>query len=315
MRRLLCIVLALGAVPSFGARLGGAFLDSGLGGRALGLGGAQTAVAVGPAAVFYNPAGLAAEQGRGLLATYQPMSLERTSAGLAAALNLRGDLAFGLAWLHAGVDGLQARSGAGEVIAGSLTDSENAVFFGLGLRIDERLQIGGGVRILDQRIEVPQVGASTASGRSLDLGLRYRWRPRTTFAVALRNLGDKLSWTVRRPASQSSTSEEALRSAAVVGVFHQLHDNALAALDVEILDLGADREVRAHAGAELRLSELLTLRGGLHRMAEADGAGLLTFGVSVRPMRIEALEVHYAYVADDVDSGSRTVLSVSGRFP
>ena len=106
MRRglaLAALIVWQAASPAAAGRLGGAYLETGLGGRALGLGGAQVAAAEGPAAVLYNPAGLAASTGKGVLASYQPMSLDRRRSGLAAAMNPRGGLAFGLAWLHAGV--------------------------------------------------------------------------------------------------------------------------------------------------------------------------------------------------------------------
>ena len=306
------LILCL-AAPAAAGRLGGAFLETGLGARALGLGGAQAAAAEGPVAVLYNPAGLATSTGKGLLASYQPMSLERTRSGLAAAMNPRGGLAFGLAWLHAGVGGLQGRSGSGEV-TGDLENAEDAVIFGLGLRPLPRLQIGAGLKILRHRIEVPVRGASTASGRGLDLGLRWRLSPRTALGVTARNLLDKLSWSVKRPSDQTSLSEEALRSALVVGLSHLLRPGAMAAVDAEILDPAGEPELRGHLGLEWRLNDLLTLRGGLHR-AGGDGIGRPAFGASVRPMRIEALQVHYAYVADEIGAGARSVFTLMGQLP
>lgn len=315
MRRGLALALLIPclAAPAAAGRLGGAFLETGLGARALGLGGAQTAAAEGPAALLYNPAGLAASTGKGLLASYQPMSLERTRSGLAAAMNPRGGLAFGLAWLHAGVGGLRGRSGSGE-ITGDLENAEDAVIFGLGLRPLPRLRIGASLKILRHRIEAPATGASTASGRGLDLGLRWSPSPRTALGVTARNLLDKLSWSVKRPSDQTSISEEALRSALLVGVSHVLRPGAAASADAEILDPGGESGLRGHLGLEWRLGELLTLRGGLHRAGE-DGIGRPAFGVTVRPMRIEAFRVDYAYVADEIGAGARSAFTLTGQLP
>ncbi len=296
------------------AGLGGAWLDTGLGARALGLGGAQAAAAEGPAAVIYNPAGLATSTGKGMLASYQPLSLDRTRSGLAAAMNPRGDLAFGLAWLHAGVGGLRGRSGSGEA-TGDLGSAADAVIFGLGLRPSATLQIGASLKILRHRIEVPVSGASTATGRGADLGVRWSLSSRTALGVTARNLLDKLSWTVQRPSDQTSVTEEALRSALAVGVSHVLRQGAMAAVEAEVLDPAGDRELRGHLGLEWRLSDLLTLRGGLHRAGAGEGAGRPAFGVTVRPMRVEAFEVHYAYVADEIGAGARTVFTLAGQLP
>ena len=300
--------------PAAAVPLGGAWLETGLGARALGLGGAQAAAAEGPAAVLYNPAGLATSTGKGLLASYQPMSLDRTRSGLAASINARGDLAFGLAWLHAGVGGLRGRSGSGEA-TGDLGSAEDAVIFGLGLRPTAALQIGAGLKILRHRIEVPVSGVSTATGRGVDLGLRWSLSSRTALGLAARNLLDKLSWKVQQPSDQTSISDEALRSTLSVGVSHVLRPGAMAAVEAEVLDPAGDRELRGNLGLEWRLSDLLTVRGGLHRAGAGEGVGRPAFGVTVRPMRVEAFEVHYAYVADEIGAGARTVLTLAGRLP
>ena len=315
MRRGICLaaLIACLASPAAAGRLGGAYLETGLGGRALGLGGAQVAAAEGPAAVLYNPAGLATSTGKGMLTSYQPMSLDRRRSGLAAAMNPRGGLAFGLAWLHAGVGGLRGRSGSGEAI-GDLASAEDAVIFGLGLRPAAPLQIGASLKVLRHRIEVPVSGTSTASGRGVDLGLRWRLSARTALGVTARNLLDKLSWSVKRPSDQTSVSEEALRSALSVGVSHVLRPGGLAAADAELLDLAGEPELRGHLGLEWRLNDLLTLRGGLHR-AGGGGIGRPAFGATVRPMRIEALQVQYAYVADEIGAGARSVFTLQGRLP
>lgn len=118
----------------------------------------------------------------------------------------------------------------------------------------------------------------------------------------------------QRLSDQTSVSEEALRSALAVGVSHVLRPGATAAADAEILDPGGARALRGHLGLEWRLGELLTLRGGLHRAGE-DGIGRPAFGATVRPMRVEALRVHYAYVADEVGAGARSVFTLVGHLP
>ncbi len=315
MRTLLTGFLCVLAAPVVAASpFGGAFLDTGLGARAAGMGGAVSAAVEGPAAMLYNPAGLAARRGRSLLVSYQPLSLDRSRASLAGSMNVRGPLAFGLAWLHAGVDGLVARNGSGQVLKGGIDDAEDAVFFALGINATPRLQLGLGMKIIDQRIEAPQAGESSASGRAVDLGLRYRLGDNTVIGIAARNLLDKLSWSVIRPSAQTSSSDEALMSVLALGVAHDWRGVVNAAFDVEWLDVGGERNLRAHGGIEAPLNDLLTIRGGVQRMGDADGFGLPAFGVTMRPMRMETVQIHYAWVADDIDAGGRTVLTLSSLF-
>lgn len=314
MKRIALIAWLLAAGSVTAQPLGGAFLDTGLGASSLGMGGAVSASVDGPEAIFYNPAGLSSRQGRSLLASYQPMSLDRTRTGLAGSINVRGPLAFGLAWLHASTGGLLARNGSGEIVDGDLTDGSDAILFALGMQATPTLQLGLGVKILDQRIDAPQVGESTASGRSVDLGARYRVGSSTTVSLVWRNLANKLNWSIVRPSAQTGTSDEALLSMLAFGAAHRHGDRLRAGIDVEWLDPGGSGELRAHGGVEARLSPLLSVRAGVHRLGDADGTALPTFGLSLRPMRIEALQIDYAWVADDLDAGGRTVLTVGSRF-
>lgn len=314
MTGLLCALATTAAPVVAASPFGGAFLDTGLGARAAGMGGAVSAAIDGPAAMLYNPAGLAARRGRSVLVSYQPLSLDRSRASLAGSVNVRGPLAFGLAWLHAGVDGLLARNGSGEVLEGGIEDAENAVFFALGINATPRLQVGLGVKVIDHRIETPQAGQSSADGRAVDLGLRYRLGEHTVVGLAARNLLDKLSWSVVRPSAQTSSADEALMSVLALGVVHGWRGVVRAAFDVEWLDVGGQRNLRAHGGIEATVNDLLTLRCGVHRMGDADGFGLPAFGVTLRPMRIETVQIHYAWVADDIDAGGRTVLALSSSF-
>ena len=313
MRALLTGLLCTLASAATAAPFGAAFLDTGLGARATGMGGAVGAGIEGPAAVLYNPAGLAARRGRSLLVSYQSLSLERTRASLAGSINVRGPLAFGVAWLHAGVDGLLSRNGSGEVLGGTIDNAEDAVFFALGINAAPGLQLGLGVKIIDHRVDAPQSGVSSANGRAVDLGLRYHLREATVFSLSARNLLDKLSWSVTRPSAQTSSSEEALMSVLALGVAHTWQDRVHAALDLEMLNEGK-QSLRAHAGAEFRLNEMFTLRGGLHRIGDAEGIGLPAFGISLRPMRLEIMQIDYAWIADDIDAGGRTVLALSSKF-
>jgi len=315
MRNLLTGFLCVLAAPVIAASpFGGAFLDTGLGASAAGMGGAVSAAVEGPAAMLYNPAGLAARRGRSLLVSYQPLSLDRSRASLAGSMNVRGPLAFGLAWLHAGVDGLVARNGSGEVLEGGIEDAEDAVFFALGINATPRLQLGLGVKIIDHRIEAPQAGESSANGRAVDLGLRYRLGDNIVIGIAARNLLDKLSWSVIRPSAQTSSSDEALMSALALGVAHDWRGVVNAAFDVEWRDVGGKRNLRAHGGIEAPLNDLVTIRGGVQRMGDADGFGLPACGITMRPMRMETVQIHYAWVADDIGAGGRTVLTLSSLF-
>ena len=306
----LCMILVCALTAAAGAAdYAAAYLESGVGPQAAGMGNAFSALVDGPTATYWNPAGLAALRGRSLAAEYQPLSLDRTLASLSGAANLRGGLGFGLIWVHAGVGGLQGRTNSGEVF-GDLEDSENAAIFGLGLSPAPGLRVGAAVKILSQSIDVAQVGESTATGRGLDLGLQYHLGDRTRLALGSRNLLARLKWTVARPSSQTGTSEDDLASELYAGAAHQPAPGLWLAADAH---LGGGGDYVAF-GAAWQIDDLLTARAGLSRIGEADGVGSITAGLSLRPMRNEALEIHYAYAEDPIDAGGRVSMALSTRF-
>ena len=158
-------------------------------------------------------------------------------------------------------------------------------------------------------------GASTASGRGVDLGLRWRLASGTALGVTARNLLDKLSWSVKRLSDQTSVSEEA------PAVRLARRGLARPASGNHGRRRRGDPRPRGRAGRCAAISvssggwgDLLTLRGGLHRAGEG-GVGRPAFGATVRPMRIDALEIQYAYVADEIGAGARSVFTLLGQLP
>ncbi len=305
------LMLACTSLPG-SAQTGAAFLDLGMGARAPGMGGALSAQATGAEAVYYNPAGLAAQQGRTVMAAIQPMSLDRSHATLAAAMNLRGGLAFGLTWIHASTGAIDARTGSGDVV-GSIDNAQRAIGFALGTKLNNRVRIGGSFKLLSHEIDVPGTGTSTASGRAMDMGAQIRIRPAWLVSIGARNLLGKLTWDVRRAASQSSASEDDLPPTPYVGLGGRWQQVRFG-IDAELFDMGGIDQPRLHLGAEADLSPMLSLRGGMHRIGDADGLGLPSLGISIRPMHREALQLHYAWIADDLGAGGRSILSVGGVF-
>ncbi|MDP6982340.1 MAG: hypothetical protein QGG05_04555, partial [Candidatus Latescibacteria bacterium] len=280
----------------------------------MGMGGALSTHASGAEAIHYNPAGLAGEQGRTLQVGSQSLSLDRTHATLAGAMNLRGGLAFGLAWTHASAGPIDARTGSGDLVAGGIDDTEQAIGFALGSRVNEKVLLGASLKVLSHNIDVPGSGESSASGRAVDIGaIIVELIPHWRVAVGARNLLGKLSWDVRRSAAQSSASEDDLPMTPYVGVGGTWRRVRIGA-EAQLYDVSGVSQARLHAGAEADLSPMLSVRGGLHRVGDADGLGLLAMGISIRPMHSNRLAFHYAWVADDLSAGGRSLLSIGGVF-
>ena len=250
----------------------GAYLESGLGTRGAGMGDAFSAAVDDESAIYWNAARLTRIHGLNASASLHRLSLDRRRDSLAAAFNRRGGLAFGLAWIHASVGDLEARTGAGEPF-GEIDDSEDAFFFALGIPLGKKLSAGAGVKILRHRIEVPQTGASTATGRGLDLHLHCSLSEKTALAAGLKGLGSRLRWTVLQASDQKNRSAEVIPASLSLGAAHRPAEGVLIAADFRFDTIAP----AASLGGEWKVNPLLTVRGGLARIGAAGnwgGAGI-----------------------------------------
>jgi hypothetical protein len=288
------------------AQYTGAFLETGLGPRAAGMGGAFSALADDPAAPYSNPAGLIRSQGQGLLASLQPLSLDRRQHSLAYALNMRNELAFGLAWQHAGVGQLVARAADGTAL-GDIEDGENAYYVAVARALGKRAALGLGLKVLRHTIDTPQTGTSTGKGSAFDLGVQVYLEQKLTLAATLRNLKGSLDWRVNRASAQTSNTTDELSTDVGVGLAYRPWKALVLAAEGHHTDV----ESYLSLGGECRASPLLTLRAGVSRLG---GGAAPSFGLSLRPMRRDHFQLHYAYTTDDLGAGNRVNAGLGLKF-
>ncbi|MEE3258280.1 MAG: PorV/PorQ family protein [Candidatus Latescibacterota bacterium] len=306
MKTLYILLLCAFATTAHPADFAAAFLETGLGTRGLGMG-TFVAIAADASSPYWNPAGLARLRGKALQTSLQSLSQDRLQNSASFALNLRGDMGFGFAWSRASVDKIDGRTASGQY-TGPIEDGANAFTVAVGRTLGPRLSIGFAMKFFDQTIDLPFSPAATANGSGFDLGAQFHLAEHTYLGAAIRNLGAKLDWKVRLANEQSSATEDPLPRALVFGAAHRPFAALLLAAE-----LRSDTEQNAHLGAEWRISPLLTVRGGLQRLGAADG-NLLSAGLTLRPMRVETLQFHYAYLADPLEVGGRTTVGLALAF-
>lgn len=284
----------------------GAFLETTVGARGLGMGGAFTAAVDDASATYWNPAGLARNRGKGIVAAVQPRSLDRKQSSIAGTFNGRGGLGFGFAWVHAGVDDIVGRTGSGSP-SGNIENRENALIFGLGVPLNPRLSIGFSVKAIRHEIKAPQLGSSLGKGRALDLGLVYALPGDVRVGLALRNISGRVSWSVDRRGGQTSKSKDQLPTTVALGVAHSPRVGVTIALDAQ----SSNVETTLSTGVEWKVNPTLSVGGGLNRAGSESNVGYPAFFVAVRPMQIDRFQLHYTYLTDDLDAGALFVAGLS----
>ncbi len=301
------IACVLAAGTGRAAEYAAAFLETGMGARGVGMGGAFSALADDPSAPYWNPAGLVRTRGQGFLASLQPLSLDRWQHSLGYALNMRDELAFGFAWQYASAGSITARGADGSRL-GQIEDAESAYYVAVARALGKRAAAGFTMKVLDHAIKAPQTGTSTGKGYGFDLGAQFQLDSRTTLAAVARNLGAELKWKVNRSAQQTSRTQDPLSIDLGVGLARRLREGLAVAAEAH-----RGEEFYMDMGGEWRTAELLTLRAGLNRLF-ADGPGSPVFGLSLRPMRQDVLQFHYAYAADELEAGNRIAAGLGVKF-
>ena len=221
MRRLLLLAaLLIALVPRVSADEGAAFLKIGVGARAIGMGGAFTAVANDVNALAWNPAGLARLSGNELTATHADMSagLRYDFLGVATPFKY-GTFAAGGAYLSQ--DALEGRDANGHT-TGAFGAADSFVSMGFAGSPTASLRLGGAVKVIQSKIA--NASAQTAA---LDLGIQRSFASfgpgKPLFGVSVQNMGPGLKFADQRSSLPLTFS---------LGTGYEFSQGILFALDV-----------------------------------------------------------------------------------
>jgi len=294
-------------------------LSFGVGGRALGLGGAYTALARDVSAIYWNPAGLANIEYPQVMLMHSQLYRNAANynfAGFALPMGESRTLGFGI--IRVGVDDILVTeltnpalklgdiypNENGELVenrprvVGTISDAEYAFYLSYAIKRSERFSYGGNVKVLHKG-----VGDNSAWGLGFDISMMYN--PTGNLFVGA-NLNDVtstiLAWDTGR--------KEIIVPALKLGVTYPLTLPVFGgyvspAIDVEMRFEGRDYAAQVaagpvsadiHFGGEYQFNDLLAVRVGSDAGNFAAGAGI----------RLPKLQIDYAFNRhDDLDESHR----------
>lgn len=303
---LLILVVAI-SQQAVAGKYAAEFLNTGIGARALGMGGAYVALADDGSAGYWNPAGL--------------MQVPRMEVAFMHAARFSGlqqsdvlhfvkpakNYAVGLTYLRMGISDIPYTSKRDlnnrPVIDRYVSDVEDALYFSVAKTVRPGLSIGGNLKALRQR-----VGDNSALGFGLDLGLLYRPLPQWTLGLALQDIsGTYVYWDsghhdVKSPAINFGASWK--KSLLFLRSFFVLSVQQVIRFEGESIDsafnVGPFANSDVSIGGEYVLHQLLACRLG-------SDAGNLTAGAGIYLKRIR---LDYAFMTHDLGNAHRVAVTV-----
>lgn len=300
-RVLLVVAVAIGVLASSYPALGytphaGAFLRMGVGARALGMGGAFTAIADDATAAYWNPAGLTKIENNEATFSYTANMAVDRSLNYGAYARWLGVGGLGVSWLNAGMMDMP-KIDKNKKSWGTDDTGENAIMFSYGMEVGS-IMLGATAKILHENMP-DLAGDQTETGFGLDLGGMFSVTDNITAGLMIRDVGSQygdndvpLNW-------RFGSAVKALDGALCVG----LDADKIQGQDNFELHLGAEY------GMEVRPGYHAFFRSGLNSIEDR----AFTAGLGIR---VPIVQFDYTYVTEKDEDvfGSNHRISVTARW-
>jgi hypothetical protein len=340
VRRIFYIALMLSMIPAaFAARYAGEFLEIGVGGRAVGMGGAYTAIADDPAAFYWNPCGLGYNKGLRFSGMYADMFGGLATYSVAGLIAEVPGAVVGVNWIRLGVtdiprypdydnrylfpygdydSGLYPYGSPRELIVarhgeptGYFSDSESAIFLSFAKLNEFLLDLGWSYFTIPVQLPVGanlkiiqnSLDTESATGIGVDIGAQVRLR--TEDLIGQRVPG-WLCWGIniqdmtRTQVNWGKGIRDVIPTNYRIGGAYILELVSLRSRLTLSYDTEKRYERTHHVGCEFRFHDVLMLRGGMWGEEWTAGAGIAFWRA----------KVDYAYRARDLGTIHRVSLEL-----
>jgi len=229
------------------------FLKLPLNARAVGMGGAQVAIAEGVTSIGYNPAGMMTVTKYGFGASYTSWfaNIQYEFAGVAVRLEDIGTIGASITTLTTD-DMIETTPAFPEGTGQTFRSSEYAFSVAFARQVTDQFVVGINGKIIKSNLYNKELGASSFAfdiGTLYDIPLLH-----SRIGVSLTNIGKDLQYI-----NETYSLPTALRFGLLVDVVKEENHHLITTLQVARLN---DADEQYNFGAEYVLNEMFALRGG-----------------------------------------------------
>jgi len=288
------------------------FLSISQGAKASGMGSAFVAVADDPSALFWNPAGLAKQEGFGVIFDHTNWIADINYNFLSAAYNMGDYGAVGVSFITSSMNDMQVTTitdpeGTGETF--NVTDAMLSI--GYAINLTDNFSIGFNPKFISQRIWKMQ-----ATAFALDIGVQYITPfDGAVLAMSISNFGTKMrlegtsALVLFDPDLQSTgnnnqipaylqTDDWELPLNFRVGIAYKPIRNSMHNITLAIDAIHpSDNYESVNAGIEYSFNNFFFIRGGYKALFLQDSEESYTFGAGIKQLLLNniSIQIDYAY--------------------
>lgn len=229
------------------------FLKIGTSARAIGMGGAQVAIAEGVSSIAYNPAGIVGVGNYGFAATYTAWLADMQHSFAGVVKNIPGVGAVGASvTLLTTNDIVETTPSSPEGTGSTFRATDYAFSLAFGRQVSEQFRVGVNGKIIQSYLFNKQLGASTFA---FDIGTLYDIPIlQSHVGVSLTNIGKDVKFI-----NETYSLPTALRFGVLVDVLKDASNSFVTTLQIARLN---DADEQYNFGTEYTFNNMVALRGG-----------------------------------------------------
>lgn len=233
-----------------------AYLKMGIGARAIGMGGAYSAIANDSTAVHWNPAGLASLEKDEIHTMHAVMNLDRNLDFVNYAHKLKENGVWAFSWTSFGVDEIERRAGDNDPngyqpgqLLGYMEDRESSFAGSYAWKVKSDINLGITLKYLHQ-----DLADASAQSFAMDIGVLYNINSRFSLGAVVKELASDMKWDT------TGNHSDPVPFGARVGMAFKARPALTFAFDISKYQ---DVDAEVHFGVEGWIQDLFALRAGI----------------------------------------------------